>query len=75
MQDIIPGKVRSGKPDLPEGAGDGLSVGDMQHKELPEPPKLPKLNVSNLMNVDQTRVPTLGSFSSNLAVLAIPFIG
>jgi hypothetical protein len=32
MQAVIPCKVHSWKPDLPEGAGDGLSVGDMQHK-------------------------------------------
>jgi hypothetical protein len=32
MQDIIPGKINSRKPDLPKGAGDRLSVGDMQHK-------------------------------------------
>jgi hypothetical protein len=57
MQDVIPGEIRAWKPDLPEGAGDGLSVGDVQHKELPELPKSSKsakLNVSNLTNADQT---------------------
>lgn len=33
MQAILPGKIRSWKPDLLEGTGDGLSVGDMQHQE------------------------------------------
>jgi hypothetical protein len=31
MQDIIPGKICSRKSDLPEGAGDRLAVGDVQH--------------------------------------------
>ncbi len=31
MQDIIPGKIDSREPDLPEGAGNGLAIGDMQH--------------------------------------------
>ncbi len=33
MQSVIPCKVNSGEPDLPEGAGDGLAVGDMQHEK------------------------------------------
>jgi anthranilate synthase/aminodeoxychorismate synthase-like glutamine amidotransferase len=32
MQHVIPGKISSWKPDLPEGAGNGLSVGDVQHE-------------------------------------------
>src|ERR1700732_241833 len=33
MQAILPGNICSRKSDLPEGAGDGLAIGDMQHQE------------------------------------------
>jgi len=33
MQRIIPRKICSRKPDLPEGAGDRFAIGDMQHQE------------------------------------------
>jgi len=34
MQAISPGKIRSGKPDLPEGAGNRVTIGDMQHEAV-----------------------------------------
>ncbi len=33
MQHVIPCEICSGKSDLPEGAGDGLAVGDVKHEE------------------------------------------
>src|SRR5258708_15691723 len=33
IKDILPGKVASRQPDLPESAGDGLTVRDVQHQK------------------------------------------
>jgi hypothetical protein len=33
MQDIIPGKINSRKPDLPERSGHRVAVGDVQHRK------------------------------------------
>jgi hypothetical protein len=43
MQAIFPGKISSGKPDLPKGAGDGVAVGDVQHQE--------KANIARIANI------------------------
>jgi hypothetical protein len=32
MQDIHPGEINSRKPDLPEGAGNRFSIGNVQHQ-------------------------------------------
>ena len=84
MQAISPGKIRSGKSDLPEGAGDRVAIGDMQHKErliweLPKVPKLPNIASiespelavpGDLRNLGATF--NFGDFWQILAVLAIP---
>ena len=33
MKAVLPGKICSRKSDLPEGAGDGVAIGDVQHQK------------------------------------------
>jgi hypothetical protein len=76
MQAVLPGKIRSWKPNLPEGAGNGFSVGDMQHQEKATIARI--ANIAELPNIAKIVNPyrlISAIYGNILAVLAIPSIG